>query len=75
MFGPRIVQYFVFFSGFGIISLRKREVVALLLLSSGYYVAIIFLCLFLKVHWVVLWCVIVAIPVTPTCLFIFLHFP
>ena len=34
MFGPKIVQYFVFFSGFGIISLRKREVVVLLLLSS-----------------------------------------
>ena len=49
-------------SRFAIISLVKRELVALVLLSSGYHVAGIILCLFFTVTWVGLHCVIFAFP-------------
>ena len=42
-------------SSFAIITLGKRGLVALLLLSSGYHVAVIAIILFLMVPWVGLW--------------------
>ena len=45
-----------------IISLGKRELVALLLLCSECHVTVAFLWLFLAVPWAGLWCVIVALP-------------
>ena len=47
-------------SSFAIISLGKKELIALLLLSFGELVAVIVICLSLTVQWVSLQCVIVA---------------
>ena len=49
-------------SCFAIIPLRKRELVALLLLSSDCHVAVSVLCLCLMVPWIGLQCVIVVVP-------------
>ena len=49
-------------SSFAIILKRKRELVALLLLSYGYLVTVNVLWLFLMVQWVGLQCVIVVFP-------------
>ena len=46
-------------SSLAITSLRKRELFALLILSSFCYVTVSVLCIFLMVHFVVLQCVIV----------------
>ena len=75
VFGHSIMQYFVSFLVMGSSRWGRERYLLYLFLSSGCFVAIAVLCLFLKVHWVVMWCVIVAIPVTPTCFFILLHFP
>ena len=50
------------FSSFAIILKRKRELVALLLLSDGCLATVNVLWLFLTVLWVSLQCVIVAFP-------------
>ena len=49
-------------SSFAIILKRKRELVALLLLSNGCLVIVNVLWLFLRVPWVSLQCVIVVFP-------------
>ena len=49
-------------SSFAIILRRKRELIALLLLSYGYPVTVNGLWLFLKVPWVGLQCVAVVCP-------------
>ena len=55
------MDYFVL-SGFAIVLMRKRELVALLLLSFGCLVAVDVLWLFLAVWWVGLQFVIVVFP-------------
>ena len=54
-----------FLVSFAIISLAKRELVALLLLCSECHVAVIVLCFFLVVPWVGLLYVLVAFPGHP----------
>ena len=49
-------------SSFAITLKRKRELVALLLLSYGCIVSVNVLLLFLTIMWVGLWCVIVLFP-------------
>ena len=49
-------------SSFAILSTKKRELVALLLLSFGCLVTLNVLCLFLTVSWVGLWFDIVVFP-------------
>ena len=49
-------------SSFAITLKRKKELVALLLLSYGCLVTENVLCLFLTVPWIGLWCVIVVFP-------------
>ena len=60
-------------SGFAIISLGKRELVALLLLSFCCHVAVSGLCFFLTVPWVGLQCVIGAFPGHTHILFVIPH--
>ena len=59
------------FSSFAIILKRKRELVALLLLSYGYLVTVYVLWLFLTLPWVGLLCVIVVFPDHTNFLFYF----
>ena len=59
-----LVLSFVLQSSFAIVSLGKRELVALLLLFSDCHVAIVVLRVFLTVLWIGLYYVTVAFPGT-----------
>ena len=54
-----LCSYMSVLSSYAIIPLGKRELVALLLLSSVCHVAVIAICFLLTVQWVGRWCVIV----------------
>ena len=72
MFGPCIVvQYFVSFLVLQSSRWEREGWLHNFKFSSGCYVAVIVLCLFLTVPWVSLWCVIIAFP-CHTHLFVFL---
>ena len=63
---------FCVLSSFAIILKRKRELVALLLLSFGCLLTVNVLWLFLMLPWIDLWCVIVVLP-DPKYLYVLIH--